>query len=66
MRLDLFPTIGQGGEQVAHFVLHRNLGAQAQVGGHLLALPALNGFISVEVWTIAGQGHRAQAQLRRG
>ena len=63
---DLVPTASQVGEKVAHLLLHRGPGAQAQVGSHVLAHPAPDGLISIEVWTVTGQVDQAQVQAGRG
>ena len=38
----------------------------SQVGSHLLAHPAPDGLISIEVWTVTGQVDQAQVQAGRG
>ena len=43
----LLPTAGQAGEKVAHLLLHRGTGAQARVGGRLLAHPTPDGLVGV-------------------
>ena len=49
-----------------HFLsaLYSGLGAQAQVGGHLVAHPVPDRLIRIEVWAVARQVHQAQAQSR--
>ena len=52
---DLCLPASQLGKEIIHFLLHCGLGAQAQVGGHLLAHPVPDRFIRIEVWC---QGRR--------
>ena len=59
--LDFLPTVGQIGEEAAHFLPDCGTVAQALVGGGFLACPAPNSFVSVEVWAVAGQVDQAQA-----
>ncbi len=63
---DFFPTVGQTGEEAAHCLPHRSPGAQAQISGCLLARPAPDGLVSIEIRTVAGQVHQAQVQAGRG
>ena len=59
---DLWLPASQLGKEIIHFLLHCGLGAEAQVGGHLLAHPVPDRFIRIEVWAVARQVHQAQAQ----
>ena len=43
--LDFLPTVGQIGEEAAHFLPHCGTGSQAQISGCLLAHPTPNGAI---------------------
>ena len=61
---DLCLPASQLGKEIIHFLLHCGLGAQAQVGGHLVAHPVPDRLISIEVWAVARQVHEAQAQSR--
>ena len=47
---DLCLPASQLGKEIIHFLLHCGLGAQAQVGGHLLAHPVPDRLIRIEVW----------------
>ena len=59
---DLWLPASQLGKEIIHFLLHCGLGAEAHVGGHLLAHPVPDRFIRIEVWAVARQVHQAQAQ----
>ena len=59
---DLWLPASQLGKEIIHLLLHCGLGAQAQVGGHLLTHPVPDRLISIEVWAVARQVHQAQAQ----
>ena len=61
---DLWLPASQLGKEIIHFLLHCGLGAQAQVGGHLLAHPVPDRLIRIEVWAVARQVHQTQAQSR--
>ena len=50
---DLCLPASQLGKEIIHFLPHCGLGAQAQVGGHLLAHPVPDRFIRIEVWAVA-------------
>ena len=54
---DLWLPASQLGKEIIHFLLHCGLGAQAQVGGHLLAYPVPDRLIHIEVW--AAPPHRS-------
>src|SRR5215210_2533177 len=61
--LDLVSPMGDVAEEVADVLLDLGLGPKAGVGGHLLADPAPDGLIRVEVRAVGGQTDQAQAQV---
>ena len=52
---DLWLPASQLGKEIIHFLLYCELGAQAQVGGYLLAHPVPDRFSRIEVWAVARQ-----------
>src|SRR3954447_6257746 len=64
--LDLVRPLGDVAEESVDVVLDLGFGAETGVGGHLLADPAPDGFIRVEVWAVGGQTNQAELQTWGG
>ena len=64
--LDLVGPMGDVAEELADVLLDLGLGPEAGVGGHLLADPAPDGLIRIEVRAVGRQSDQAEVQVGRG
>ena len=63
---DLVGPVDDVTEELTDVVLDLGPGSEAGVRGHLLANPAPDGLIRVEVWAVGGQSHQAEVHVGRG
>ena len=63
---DLCLPASQLGKEIIHFLLHCGLGAQAQVGGHLLAHPVPDRLIRIDGWAVVANAAANFSVIRLG
>ena len=63
---DLIGAVGDVAEELADVLLDFGLGAKAGVGGDLLADPAPDGLVRVEVRAVGRQSDEPEVQVGRG